>query len=510
MKQIIDFILNHWVTGIGISTAIYELIARLKPTGKDWSLLNKIIKIADFVIPNLERDPYGKIRFKKNILKCVILFMLFFGEAEGQLNQQAKGYYSTNALDTAFLQSTRTSLQGSNGNTGLLYFDETRNKWRVWDGSQYVNLINTAVSGVLTVSGSSPIVITGTAANPNVTVLTASGAQSGVVSTTAQSFAGKKTFTPTATDAGFSFGLLAGNPSSLVNGDAWYDQTAGTFDGRAGGTTNSFVQVVGALTATRIPYATGAATVTNEAGFTYNETTNIFTVENITLSGNPPDNNSATSLLSRNPGTGVFEERTVASILGVPAGNNQEIQFNNSGAFGADLDFTYSSAGNELTIGDPVTTNAVEIDDVDGVAISGTGGVDAIVVAAVGAADGLVSANGVLTLEADGNINLNNTGTGKVNVQVGMLPDGGGFKHMRLTTGSIGGLSFGTVLVNWVTPFSDSNYTVTAFVQDVTGGTAALSVHHMDAKSAGQVSIIVQNTNAGALTGTLNVIAIHD
>lgn len=51
----------------------------------------------------------------------------------------------------------------------------------------------------------------------------------------AQSFTGKITFTPTASIAGVNVGSLAGDPSSPVNGDLWYDSTANELTARING-----------------------------------------------------------------------------------------------------------------------------------------------------------------------------------------------------------------------------------------------------------------------------------
>lgn len=45
----------------------------------------------------------------------------------------------------------------------------------------------------------------------------------------------KQTFNPNGTTAGLNFGSQAGNPSSLANGDVWYNSTTGKLMGREGG-----------------------------------------------------------------------------------------------------------------------------------------------------------------------------------------------------------------------------------------------------------------------------------
>ena len=65
-------------------------------------------------------------------LLFLFLFIPFLGVAQN--NIAIKGMMSLNTTDTAAIQNYRTSLQSSYGNTGGLYYDKTRNKWRVWQG----------------------------------------------------------------------------------------------------------------------------------------------------------------------------------------------------------------------------------------------------------------------------------------------------------------------------------------------------------------------------------------
>jgi hypothetical protein len=55
----------------------------------------------------------------------------------------------------------------------------------------------------------------------------------------AQTFSGKITFTPTATIAGLNVGSYAGNPSSPVNGDLWYNSTGNALNAQINGATVS-------------------------------------------------------------------------------------------------------------------------------------------------------------------------------------------------------------------------------------------------------------------------------
>lgn len=86
----------------------------------------------------------------------------------------------------------------------------------------------------------------------------------------------------------------------------------------------------------------------------------------------------------------------------------------------------------------------------------------------------------------------------------------GGIKHARLTTGSVAAGATALVTLTWSSAFADANYTVTVSLVEATAAVLSLHIIHIESVSASQVKIRVENTSAGALTGTLNVIALHD
>lgn len=85
-----------------------------------------------------------------------------------------------------------------------------------------------------------------------------------------------------------------------------------------------------------------------------------------------------------------------------------------------------------------------------------------------------------------------------------------GLSGGRITTGSIGAGASALVTYTWTTPFKDTNYTVTASVLNATAAAASLRVVHIETISATAVAVRVENTSAGALTGTLHLVALHD
>ena len=93
----------------------------------------------------------------------------------------------------------------------------------------------------------------------------------------------------------------------------------------------------------------------------------------------------------------------------------------------------------------------------------------------------------------------------------GLDNNGGGLKHARITTGSIGAGARASVTITWGTAFPDTNYTVTGSVADPTTGTSqGLVLERLNAVTGAISRATVFNPTGGALTGTLNCIAIHD
>lgn len=85
-----------------------------------------------------------------------------------------------------------------------------------------------------------------------------------------------------------------------------------------------------------------------------------------------------------------------------------------------------------------------------------------------------------------------------------------GLRQGRITTGSIGAGASALVTLTWATAYKDTNYTVIASVLNATAAAASLRVVHIETISTTQVAVRVENTSAGALTGTLHLIGFHD
>lgn len=89
------------------------------------------------------------------------------------------------------------------------------------------------------------------------------------------------------------------------------------------------------------------------------------------LGTQPSTDNTNTNLLSID-GSGNIEIRTVASISTSPAGSDTQVQYNSSGSFGAESDFTYSATNNTIQVGQTAATH-IELDDA-GITAKLTGG----------------------------------------------------------------------------------------------------------------------------------------
>ncbi len=99
--------------------------------------------------------------------------------------------------------------------------------------------------------------------------------------------------------------------------------------------------------------------------------------------------------------------------------------------------------------------------------------------------------------------------TGTVNSS-GMDPDGIGFKHKRVQTGSIASKLDSTIIVKWVHAFVDANYTTVCSVLDTSTSQPSLEVIRLESVDTGSVVVRIRNVSEKAASGVLNCIAIHD
>jgi hypothetical protein len=99
---------------------------------------------------------------------------------------------------------------------------------------------------------------------------------------------------------------------------------------------------------------------------------------------------------------------------------------------------------------------------------------------------------------------------GLITVRKGIGANGAGFKHLRVTTGSIGAGARADVTVTWTTAFADASYTPNCTVLDTSAAGAGLRVERIRSQAAASIVVQVMNDAAAARTGTLNCTAVHD
>jgi hypothetical protein len=93
--------------------------------------------------------------------------------------------------------------------------------------------------------------------------------------------------------------------------------------------------------------------------------------------------------------------------------------------------------------------------------------------------------------------------------EAGVYGDGGGLKHRRVSTGTVGAGADVAVRLSWTNPFRDSNYTLTATVAGA-AGQRGLRVLHVESVEPGSAVVWVRNDSDHPLSGLLHCIAMHD
>lgn len=84
------------------------------------------------------------------------------------------------------------------------------------------------------------------------------------------------------------------------------------------------------------------------------------------------------------------------------------------------------------------------------------------------------------------------------------------YRTGRVTTGSINAVTYASVTLTWGTTFADTSYTPVCTVTEATATALTVRVHHIESFTASAIVVGVYNDAAGAKTGTLNCVAIHD
>lgn len=389
-----------------------------------------------------------------------------------------------------------------------------------------------------------------------------------------QFLGGKVNFNPTATVAGLNVGSLAGDPSAPVVGDIWYNSSSPGLWTRFGGfnesimlgesliarinygsglngvTTNEagfeYDDAINKLTVDNIGSSSGDLSFTVPSALDF---------MNFTAAAFNLDSNSGSAFKTENGSIGVsngasFTRTTTASpavgigvnnsyIVETSASNNEtgavvEVITTDVTAASEDFDVNIktmaagAAAATRLTINESgITVPALTSGRVP---IIGTGG--------------LIGDDLQLTYDAIGNTlststfkstamsqnwvpftNINDELVGeagfeynasgnvldvpKIQINTGVT-GGSGLTHGRASTGSIAAGANVLVNVTLGNTMADTNYTVSVTIEDATTSASSLRLVHVESRSTTQVGVRVENTSAGAITGTIHVIAIHD
>lgn len=84
-------------------------------------------------------------------------------------------------------------------------------------------------------------------------------------------------------------------------------------------------------------------------------------------------------------------------------------------------------------------------------------------------------------------------------------------QRKRVSTGSVAGGATAAVTITWDDAFADTDYTISAVIEEATAGTSTLRVHHVESRAVSECVVRVVNDEAvSARTGTVHCIAIHD
>lgn len=320
ITQILDFLQVHWLYIV----PVVEALLRIIPTKKNISLIDNAWKLLNFIITN-RRKPDGselitseqnekvknfvQARITKHVLKAILILCSFSSFGQNPIYTQSRAYLGYNASDTAAIQSTRTSLQTLTGNAGGLYFDKTRNKWRIWDGTQWTNLTGQGGTGAFW-----PLAGTGTLTddvdiafsshNLNITgtsgTVTVGNVDDGIVispgsvtlSSTAPNISmtpGLNTmdsytlFTPTLSSPGVNVGTVSGVPASTLNGDLWYNTPTNAYQGKKQNVNINFLTATAALANNSLAIVNGPSSLSEDAGLNF--TSQVLNAPNIRDAG---------------------------------------------------------------------------------------------------------------------------------------------------------------------------------------------------------------------------------
>lgn len=155
MEKVLNFIYENWEW---LAVVIYELFVRLKMTAKNLSILDNVLKVIGFLIPN-RRKPDGTeetikrpgepaknkilVDLFRHVIKGVLVVCLLSSSAEAQLYDinRAEAFANADSVAVkAWLESLK--LKPEYGpNIGAIYYNRQSTKFRVYYDSAWHDLI---------------------------------------------------------------------------------------------------------------------------------------------------------------------------------------------------------------------------------------------------------------------------------------------------------------------------------------------------------------------------------
>lgn len=374
----------------------------------------------------------------------------------------------------------------------------------------------------------------------NININTTGGSY--LLTSTGGSFTGLHTFTPTTTTPGVNVGSLAGDPTTPTNGALWYNSTTGNLRARIAGSSVSLggglSTASNGLSVSGSDVRLGGSNITSNTTilpstnwnliwgasanrfFNYqawSENLNLDALTSVTLQrGNQVLSMSGTTTtlnggtggilnLSAASGVNLQNNTSVTGTLTVSSLTSGRVPFiGTSGLLTDNGNFTFFTGTPTLRI-----SNGTTISDIEPARFAAT-------TSGVGTANFTssgISSSGVITIQtstgSNNNIVLEPDGTGVTNINGGLGNNGSALKWQTITTGSIPAGSSALVTVTWTTSFSDGNYAPFVSVEDATASSSSLKIIHIESKTSTSITVRVANDSAGALTGTLNALAMH-
>lgn len=495
MQKIIDFILENWEADLMLSTLLYEIAVRIWPTEKSRSIITLVFRAINYIVPDRstvttevkKKTVAGRI-IEKIIKKHLIVLLVCLSTISfAQNNGGFKALASYNT-DSATVRTYINNLQLQYGNVGGLYYNRQSSKWRAYEDSTWIDLIQSGGTTFALTNGS------GTTANGTAVDLGGLLTQNANVNGDAQTynarftnidrfdvdnvntinlsdalaasltlagdadlsgnntslngttsinftaptgiFTGHYNFSANATFPGLNVGTFAGDPSAPVNGDVVYNSTTNNLRARING---SWVSLGGGGITN-----TAAANEMMKSNGTNAVPSGIFsTTDGSALLGNTSDAGTLRSISAQGSDANIQLQILAkgASPLVLRGGT---IGILNAGSDRIDIDpglmriYNTKVAATDEILDIRGATGLVANPDGDGVSLTGGTGINAGVGGNINITSGTAAtsnAPGNINITAANNANLDDSGS--IIISAATYTGTGGARVNVLNTGAI-------------------------------------------------------------------------